>query len=159
MKRKQALLLWKEKKQQNFWSRCRGGCCNARLRKQKFFGSFFQKRTAFLLLAFTAAAPPDPAPQWFVPPPPAKSSVDTTNRNDIHELDGQSDIVVHAQRRPIQRDPHAQETHDYQPAHSEAASPEPRLDAPSYCGSSYQTIGGQAATGADLIGSAGGHCD
>ena len=157
MKRKQALLFLKKKKQKNFWSRCRGVSRNARLRKQKFFGSFFQKRTAFLLLALAAAAPPPP--QWFVPPPPAKSSVDTTSQTDIHDLDGRTDIVVHAQRRPIQRDPHAQETHDYQPAHSEAASPEPRLDAPSYCGSSYQTIGGQAATGADLIGSAGGHCD
>ncbi len=147
------------KKKQNFGVRCRRRSCTARAREQKFFGSFFQKRTAFLLIALSAAAPPDPAPQWFVPPPQAKSSVDTINHNDIHELEGQNDIVVHAQRRPIQRDPHAQETHDYQPAHSEAASPEPRLDAPSYCGSSYQTIGGQAATGADLMGSAGGHCD
>ncbi len=159
MKWKQALLFLKEKRRKNFRSCCHGVSRNARLGEQEFFGSFSQKRSAFLLLALAAAAPPDPSPQWFVPPPQAKSSVDTTNHTEIHELDGQSDIVVHAQRRPIQRDPHAQETHDYQPAHSEAASPEPRLDAPSYCGSSYQTIGGQAATGADMIGSAGGHCD
>ena len=137
-------------------TRCRRLCQTARPRKQGSTGWFFHKRTAVLLLALAAA---DPPPQWFVPPPPAKSSVDTTDHADIHELDGHTDIVVHAQRRPIQRDPHAQETRDYQPAHSEAASPDPRLDAPSYCGSSYETVGGQAATGADLVGSAGGHCD
>jgi hypothetical protein len=39
-----------EKKKQKTFIRCRGLPISARLKKQKFFGSFFQKRTFFLYL-------------------------------------------------------------------------------------------------------------
>jgi hypothetical protein len=42
-----------EKKKQKTFGRCRGRVISARAKKQKFFGSFFQKRT-FLLSADAA---------------------------------------------------------------------------------------------------------
>ncbi len=98
-----------------------------------------------------------PAPAWFVPPP-SKGGIATTVRTQNY---GSTDeVTVTAARRPTQRDPHGEETHDFQPAHSDAASPDPKpTTASGYCASAYQTVGGQAGTGADMIGMGSGHCD
>ncbi len=99
------------------------------------------------------------APSWFVPPPPNKGSLAEGPHVDIQQVGSTETIVVRAKKKPIQRDPHGEEDHEFQPLHSDAAGPEPSLPNQSYCQSAYQTVGGQAATGADLIGSAAGHCD
>ena len=75
---------------------------------------------ACLCPAASAADPP--APSWFVPPP-AKPGIAGAGRGVDMRRASETDITVTAQRRPVQRDPHGEETHDFQPAHSEAASP------------------------------------
>jgi hypothetical protein len=48
-----------EKKKQKTFVRCRGPVTSARLKKKKFFGSFFQKRTflpCFFRLLFSSKA-------------------------------------------------------------------------------------------------------
>jgi iron complex transport system substrate-binding protein len=59
MKKGRILLFLKKKKQKDFFpmlATSKKGCPGAW--EKKFFGSFFQKRTAFLLIFLTAAAPP-----------------------------------------------------------------------------------------------------
>ncbi len=116
---------------------------------------------AALAPAAARAEPPAAAGAgWFVPPPP-KPGVDGAHRSvDMREVSGRDEITVLGVRPAIQRDPRPQETHSFQPAHSDAASPDPRPVTPSgYCSSAYQTVAGQAATGADMVGMGSGHCN
>ena len=79
---------------------------------------------------------------------------------DMRDFGGREEITVTAARAPIQRDPRPHETPGYEPAHSDAASPNPAPVTPSgYCNSAYQTVAGQAATGQDMFGIGSGHCD
>ncbi len=108
-----------------------------------------------------AGAAPDAGGGWFVPPPPAKGAIGNDGQAHIDwRQDGsQETITVHGKRLPVQRDPHGEETRDYQPAHSLAATPEQRNSGAGACeGAAYQTIGGQAATGADITAAGGGAC-
>jgi hypothetical protein len=111
-----------------------------------------------VLVAAPALADP-PAPAWFVPPPPKAgigATVDTRSYGSFEEIT----VTAPRRRAAIQRDPRGEETHDFQPAHSDAASPDPRpTTASGYCSSAYQTVAGQAATGADMVGMGSGHCD
>ncbi len=100
-------------------------------------------------------AGPPAAPTWFVPPPPHGGLATAVK----HSYGSYDEVTVTAARRPTQRNPHGEETRDFQPAHSDAASPDPQPTTPSgYCSSAYQTVAGQAATGADMIGMGSGHC-
>ena len=69
-------------------------------------------------------------------------------------------ITVTAAARPIQRDPHSRETLGYTPrTNTEAGPPEQGNPGQGACSNSaYNTIAGQAATGADLISMGGGRC-
>ena len=99
-----------------------------------------------------------PAAAWFVPPP-AKPGVAGAGRGvDMRRAGEAESITVTAERRPVQRNPHGEETHDFQPAHSEAATPSQGKIGQSYCGSAYQTIAGQPATGMDMVSMGGGRC-
>ncbi len=101
------------------------------------------------------AAEPPPAPQaWFVPPP-SNQGIAT---GVTHNYGSYDEVKVTAARRPTQRNPHGEETRDFQPAHSDAASPSQGKVGQSYCGSAYQTIAGQPATGMDMVSMGGGHC-
>jgi hypothetical protein len=105
-----------------------------------------------------------------VAPPPAKASLaDTgTHFSPAHIAppesaptpdQGAETIVVTAQRRPIQRDPHGDQVNDYRPLQSDAASPAQGDVSQGAChGAAYQTIAGQPATGMDMISMGGGHC-
>jgi hypothetical protein len=103
-----------------------------------------------------AAAAQAPAAQtWFVPPPPkaGAAAVDTRSYGNFEE------VTVTAARRPIQRNPHGEEDHAFQPYHSEAAAPTQGNAGQRGCeGTAYQTIAGQAATSADMIGMGGAGC-
>jgi hypothetical protein len=102
---------------------------------------------------------------WFVAPPPAKASLADTGTHlaPAHiappDSEGTETIVVTAQKRPIQRDPHGEEPNGYRPMQSEAASPTQGDVAQGAChGAAYQTVAGQAATGMDMISMGGGQC-
>jgi len=116
-----------------------------------------KKRTKKLLLFRALAA----APAWFVPPPPAPSSLSGNGTHvDSAQIGSVETIIVTAAPRAIQRDPHPEEMHDFNPRHSDAAAREQGNAGQGACKSSaYNTIGGQAATGADMIGMGGGHCN
>ena len=103
-----------------------------------------------------AGEPPAAPPAWFVPPLPHGGIATSATQN----YGSYDEVTVTAARRPTQRNPHGEETRDFQPAHSEAASPDPKPTTPSgYCSSAYQTVAGQAGTGADMIGMGSGHCN
>jgi hypothetical protein len=55
MEGKKALLFVNKKKQKNFANLYRAGGNATGLKSKKFFGSFFQKRTAFFLLEQSVA--------------------------------------------------------------------------------------------------------
>jgi hypothetical protein len=75
------------------------------------------------------------------------------------QADGVETIVVTAQKRPIQRDPHGEPLNDYRPLQSGAAAPTQGDVAQGAChGAAYQTIAGQPATGMDMISMGGGQC-
>ena len=110
------------------------------------------------LYAVPAACADPPGPSWFVPPPAKPGVAGAARGVDMRRSSEAETITVTAERRPVQRNPHAEETHDFQPAHSEAASPTAGRIGQSYCGSSYQTIAGQPATGMDMVSMGGGRC-
>ena len=121
-----------------------------------------QHRGALLLLMaclFPAALLADPpAPSWFVPPPTKPGIAGSGRGVDMRRAGEMETITVTAQRRPVQRNPHGEETHDFQPVHSDAAAPSQGKIGQSYCGSAYQTIAGQPATGMDVVSMGGGRC-
>jgi hypothetical protein len=110
------------------------------------------------------AAPAAPVPgggHWFVPPPPLPGSLARGgSRVDMRQVGSEENITVTAARRPTQRDPHAVAVPDDSPQHSLAATPQQGDSGQGACHSSaYQTIGGQPASGMDMISAGGGNCD
>jgi hypothetical protein len=103
--------------------------------------------------------------RWFVAPPPAKKSLagngthlTPTQVAPAHTEDVET-IVVTAAKRPIQRDPHDEELHEFRPLQSDAAAPMQGNVGQGACNrAAYQTIGGQPATGMDMISMGGGQC-
>ena len=110
------------------------------------------------LYAAPAACADPPAPAWFVPPPAKPGIAGAARAVDMRRPSETDTITVTAERRPVQRNPHGEETHDFQPAHSEVASPSQGKIGQSYCGSAYQTLAGQPATGMDMASMGGGRC-
>ena len=108
-----------------------------------------------LALHCKAAEPPPAAQAWFVPPP-SRAGIATSATHNYGSYD---EVTVTATRRPTQRNPHGEETRDFQPAHSDAASPSQGVIGQSHCDSALQTIAGQPASGMDMVSMGGGHCD
>lgn len=100
-----------------------------------------------------------PHPAWFIPPPPRPAAAGQKVAVDLRLRDGHEEITVTAPRQPAPPPEEHVPTPGFgDPGGSEAASPVPvPIVRNSYCQSAYHDVGGQPATGKDMLG--GGGCD